>query len=246
MLGGLRARVDDGPPLRFPTRRAAGVFAYLAHHAHRLFHRDVLTSLYWGDRPERRARKSFRTCLWRIRSVVEGGRVPRGTFLQVEGQRVGLGGDPRGEVWVDARRFEEALASPSSGSPEDERRLSRGVELYRGEFLEGRYERWCQEERERLHLLLLEGIERLFRHHLMREEYSRAVQRGQGLLRADPFREHVHRELMLCFYRMGSRPLALRQYEKCEEILRSEMDLEPMPETRELRDRIRNGSLRVG
>ena len=51
---------------------------------------------------------------------------------------------------------------------------------------------------------------------------------------------------MVCFYRMGSRPLALRQYARCEEILRSEMDLEPMSETRELRDRIRDGSLRVG
>jgi DNA-binding SARP family transcriptional activator len=46
---------------------------------------------------------------------------------------------------------------------------------------------------------------------------------------------------MMCFYRMGSRPLALRQYQRCAETLRAEMDLEPMAETRELRDRILEG-----
>ena len=60
LLGGFRARLDAGPALTLPTRKAQAVLAYLAVPLGRAHPRDKLAALLWGDRPEKVARKSLR------------------------------------------------------------------------------------------------------------------------------------------------------------------------------------------
>ncbi|MNL86910.1 Bacterial transcriptional activator domain protein [compost metagenome] len=43
---------------------------------------------------------------------------------------------------------------------------------------------------------------------------------------------------MRAYYRQGDRPLALRTYDRCVAALAEELDVDPMPETEELFDRI--------
>jgi DNA-binding SARP family transcriptional activator len=75
-----------------------------------------------------------------------------------------------------------------------------------------------------------------------RREWRKAIARGSELLRRDPFREHIHRELMKCHYAMGNRPAAVRQFSACVRILREELDIDPMAETRALIEGIRRAS----
>ena len=96
--------------------------------------------------------------------------------------------------------------------------------------------------RETLRLLHQDALERLLVHHRAAGDLHRAILRGRELVRTNPFLEHVHRELVLCHLARGDRPMAIRQYRACERILRSELDLEPMAETRELLVRIRQGA----
>ncbi|NTU64270.1 MAG: alpha/beta hydrolase, partial [Chloroflexi bacterium] len=59
------------------------------------------------------------------------------------------------------------------------------------------------------------------------------------LLTVDPCREDAHRLAMRCYARRGERAQALRQYQVCETVLRSEFDAVPEPATRQLFDQIR-------
>lgn len=233
------------PPL--PTRSSRVLLAYLALNQGRLFHRDVVAGILWGERPDRAARKLLRNSLWRVRCAldeagesedlvrVEG---PELGFLagvevdtaqlvalsQVGGAGVGLNGDGRlADAAVDA--------------------LERAVSLYRGDLLEGYYEEWTVAPRESLRLTFLQALERLFSHHMESEDYLAAIARGRELVRHDPYRERIHRALMMCHWAVGDRPLAVLQYQACERVLREELDMEPMEETRELHDRIRRGAL---
>ncbi len=232
-----------------PTERSKHLFAFLVLHRERLFHRDVLCGRLWGDRAEPEARKTLRTALWRLRSILEPEEEDEGTVFHVEGQQIGFPGTRA--AWVDACAFEERMEAQGAG-PDDvldvegARSCIRAASLYRGDLLEGIYgEEWCTFHRERFRLDHLTCLERLLRYFREREEWLDAIAWGQRLLRRDPLREHVHRSLMECHYAMGDRPSALRRYEECRAVLEEELGIEPMPETRKLRARILEADMRT-
>ena len=65
------------------------------------------------------------------------------------------------------------------------------------------------------------------------------LEHAQRLLVLDPCREDAHRVVMRCYFRKGERSQALRQYQLCERILRSEFETLPDPATTALYDQIR-------
>jgi DNA-binding SARP family transcriptional activator len=71
MLGDLDLHRDDKPFPPFPTQAARDLFAFIELNRSRLHPREVLVGLFWGDRPEEKARHNLRTTLWRMRRVVE-------------------------------------------------------------------------------------------------------------------------------------------------------------------------------
>jgi len=246
LLGGLRMyRGPDALPA-FPTQRSKGLFAFLVLNRARRHPREVLLGRFWGEAPQEVARKNLRTDLWRIRSVVEPAGVERGSCLSVGGDEVAFNA---GEHWLDVHEFEAALdlAGPDRGAPLTEVQaghIRAAVELYGGDLLEGVYDDWCLFERERLRLRYLSALERLMRHHEGRGEWVDAAFCAQCLLSHDPLREHVHRELMRCYARMGDPAAALRQFDHCAGLLLRELEVEPVPETLALRDGIRAGQHR--
>lgn len=245
LFGGLEVRRAGELLPPFSTRCAQRLFAYLVLNAHRPIDRNVVCGSVWPDRPDRKARKALRTALWRVRALLEPEDEDAGTLFHVEGRLIGFPGT--GSVWVDTEVFESRMQRlpPPGRGPLDEdqvRQLSDAVALYRGDLLEGMYDDWCISERERLRLAHLRALERLIRHHERRGEWPAVLTQAQAVLRLDPLREHVHRTVMRSHWAMGNRPSALRQYHRCVRILREELQIDPMKETRTLFERIRNGA----
>jgi len=67
---------------------------------------------------------------------------------------------------------------------------------------------------------------------------EKAIKSASRLLAIDPTSEEAHRALMQLFDKTGRRDLALRQYEKCKEILVRELGIAPDRKTTELHKRI--------
>lgn len=246
LFGGVRVLLDGEPLGPFPTRWSAGLLGYLALHRQRLFHRDILAALFWPEEPDARARKALRNALWRVRAMIEPSHVEPERFLVVEGQSVGLRSGP--DIWVDVEEFEEHTRSADAG-PFDRRaagRLERALDLWRGELMDGHDHQWCVYERQRLRLRLLAAQERLLDFHMGRGAWQAALRQGDAILHLDPFREHVYRHLMLCHHSMGDRPLAVRRFQRCRELLAEELGIAPMEETRTLYDQIRSGDVPHG
>lgn len=219
----------------FPTRKSRDLFSYLALHRGRLYPREVLASVFWGECPDESARKCLRTELWRVRKTLESLATARDVLLACNG-RVGLHGAT--EVWVDVAEFQAALAplerTGGVATPAESRTIERALDLYRGDLLEGNFEDWCLETREALKRLLLSALEALMDFHCQRREWAAAAGYGSKALSHDPLAEHVHRRLMRCYWEMGNRVEAVRQYRRCAELLQAELDVAPMRETSEL------------
>lgn len=245
LFGGLQLwRGDDLLPT-FATQRARALFAYLTLYRTRLHARERVVGQLWGEEAESSGRKALRMALWRARGVVDP---PAGddalSPLQVTSDRIGFNRDAG--YWLDVEEFDQLLA-PLERKPDaelddlDAQRLRRAVDLYRGDLLEDMFDDWCLYERERLRLVYHSALERLMRFEQERSAWGPAIALGQRLLSLDPLMEQVHRELMVCYLRRGSRGAALRQFQSCAAVLRSELEVEPMRETIELYHRIRDG-----
>src|SRR5262249_28133610 len=158
LLGGFRARLDSGPRLALPTRKAQALLAYLAVPPGTPHPRDKLASLLWGNTLETTARTSLRQTLYALRkSLRDADPQP----LAVDADTLTL--DPRA-VTVDVLQLElrAAQADPSV--------LAEAAALYEGDFLDGLavqeppFEDWLLGHRERLRELAVSSLSRLLAH----------------------------------------------------------------------------------
>jgi DNA-binding SARP family transcriptional activator len=242
LFGGVEIYRGETLLSAFPTQKSLSLFAYLLLNRGRLVHRDTICGQFWGEQSDVEARKALRTCLWRIRSVIEPHEAQRGSFLQVEGSQIRF--DASARTWVDAWEFEDSVKLCAGGERGDSEGLEgfeRAAGLYRGHFLDGLHDDWCFLHRERLRLAYLTVLERIVAQHRARARWLDVIACGRQILQEDPLREHIHRALMESHLKMGDRPSALRQFDLCARTLREELDIEPMEETRQLCEKIREG-----
>ncbi len=223
-----------------PTVR--NLLAYILLNPHRSYPRDVLAGLTWGDRPAEQARNCLNTAIWRLRGILEPEGVPRGTYL-TSGAEGEIGFNWDSDHWLDLEIFEDsarqAAAFPSDALPESQAHLlEESLQLYQAELLEGVYSDWAVRERERLRNLYLDCLSRLINYYKSRDDYEPAILFGQHILRLDPLREDINRELMRLLWLNGQRAQAVQQYETCRAVLENELGILPMPETRQLYEMI--------
>jgi adenylate cyclase len=234
LLGGFRARMRPGDELVPRSKKAALLLARLALRAGEVHTRETLIGLLWSDRAEAQARASLRQELTLLRKMMAA--CP--PALAIDGERLSL--DPTA-VEVDVRAFEQLAASES---PRD---LDRAATLYRGPLLEGfavrdaACEEWLAAERQRLRDLFLGVLDRSLARQLQEGALHRAITTAQTLLAHDPLREDAHRTLMVLHAQQGRRSLALKQFQLFADLLRSELGVEPEPETVRLHEEILAG-----
>ena len=229
LLGKPEVWVNDMPVSGFTTAKTEALLYYLAvtGRAHR---RETLANLFWGEMDEATARRNLTKALSALRQLL-------GDHLLIEPQSIALNMDAR--VSLDIHAFETGIDAPD---PATQRAATA---LYRGDFLEGFYvkeaiefEEWMVVHRENLRERMMRGLEGLVSQMMDAGDYANGVSLSQRLLELDPWRESVHRKLMGILARQGQYAAALAQYEKCRQTLWEELGVEPMPETRQLFERI--------
>lgn len=244
LFGTLEVERGDRRLPPFPTRTAASLFAYLVLNRERSHARERLVGFFWPDASGSTALKRLRTALWRVRSVVDP---DDGDASSVVTGPAGVTFARDVECRIDVAEFEETIDAARTARDDGTARerielLRRAISLYRGDLLEDVYDEWCLVERERLRRLVVGCYEELMEIAAARGRWRTAVSHGHEMLRHDPLREHVHRYLMRLYSRMGNRPAALQQFERCRVLLRDALDVEPMKRTRDLKRAIEEES----
>lgn len=222
---------------QFPTQKSAALFAFVVLHRGRSHRREALVERFWTEHSEAEARKTLRTEIWRVRSVVEPAGVPPGSFLQTDGSRIAF--NVGSDYWLDVEDFERKLAPFTAGRGEGTgsvplEEMQAALELYRGDLLEGFDEAWCVYERQRLSSLYVNATQFLVDLLIQRAQWGSAVAEAQRLLRYDPLIERVHRHAMRSYAELDNRAAFVRQYHLCAEVLGRELGVEPSHETQTL------------
>jgi DNA-binding SARP family transcriptional activator len=242
LFGTVRILHDDREPSVHPTRAVQSLLAYLLLQPSYSSTRDELVEVFWGDSGTERGRSCLNTALWRLRQALEPREVPTGSVLDTHAPdevRILMGDG----CWADVAEFERCAASLLTRSPQpiplrELELLERNLALHSGDLLSGYYDEWAVRERDRLRCLYLDASARLMGCYVASHAAEQAIACGRRILRYDPLREDVHRQLMQLYASNGQRALALQQYSACSDTLKAELNIDPMPETKALHQRI--------
>lgn len=232
-MAGLTARLLGTPQFAMGDRaidpgngRAGALLAYLVA-TRQVQSRDRLAGFFWPDVPQRNALASLRTALYDLRRALGRDAAPR---LVVERTRVAVAVDG---LDTDVARLEAVAAGA-----DDLDALEAAVAAWRGDFLDGvvvpdaaDFDDWLFLERERLANLYLSALCRLGERYADRGDFGRAAEAARRVLAIDPLREEIHRALMSYLALDGQRGAAIAQYRACQELLRRELDIEPLAAT---------------
>jgi len=225
LLGGLDISGGEASARVSLTRKARALVAYLALRGERGQSREKLAELLWGNSAEEQARANLRQALTSIRRALNG---DGAAFLVADGDQISLS---KSEIDLDVARFERLVAEATPDA------LKQAAALYKGDLLDGfslkedSFEVWARAERERLRLLASDALTKLIAHCDEVGDTERCVETAARLLTLDPLREAAHRILMRAYAAQGRQASALKQFETCRDILRSELGVEPEPET---------------
>lgn len=242
LLGGFRICHEGWPSKIAVTRTTQGLLAYLLLHRHQCQPREVLIDLFWQNHGPAQARNCLNTALWRLRRSLEPEGVARGTYLvTTPAGEVGI--NQEADYWLDVAAFEQQIGAALGPAqqprgPAQAQALERALQLYAGDLLDGFYDDWVFQERERLQSLYLSSLAALMHYRRSAGAYADSLGCAARILERDPLREEIHREVMQLYLESGQRAKAVQQYEACRQILASQLGITPMEETQRLYERI--------
>ncbi len=242
-----------GRPIHLETAKTFALLVYLV--VRQGWHqREALAGMFWGDQTPAKAARGLRRALWNIRQSLCPDQEKTCVFLNVTRRAVAF--NPQSPYWLDLEAFDKHLhlAREYLNEAKTRGRADQAIEhldacarLYRGDFLEGVYladapdfELWMLGIRAYYREKILQGLFRLGKLRMSRGEYEEAILTWRQLLGLEPWSEWAHRQLMLCYALTGRRADALAQFEQCRQALKTGLQVDPMPETLRLYERLRD------
>ncbi|HEY1352548.1 MAG TPA: AAA family ATPase [Ktedonobacteraceae bacterium] len=224
----------QGQLIRIPRRRSRALLYYLLS-TQSPQPRERLLTLLCGDVDEESARKTFKTLLAEVRSLLRSFD-PGLDWILNDGSQLRL--NPRAPLWLDTEIFEKMAAGAS-------RNLNQAVNLYRGSFLDGfflkdapDFDAWVRSARDHFQRLYIKTLRQLAEVYESERQFEQAISCIQLLLSADPLLEEAYAHLMRLCWITGDRIEALRQYEQLCAVLARELAIRPTAATQELYERI--------
>lgn len=230
LLGGFRVeRPEAGEVSEWHRRSAKALTKLLATRSEHALHREEIVELLWPGVEIDSALNSFGKALHAARRALEPDLPRRGrsSYLRMTDSMLCL---DTARAVIDADQFQK-LAEDSLRRG-DISTHERALAAYGGELLpEDRYEDWCADRRGFLAELRVQVLLNLASSLEARGLYNRAAEYLREVIRQDPVRESVHRQLMRLYARMGTPDQSVRQFHRCEDVLRRELGIAPHRET---------------
>ena len=242
LLGKFSVSVFGNPLDLGTSKQRKSLLAYLLLNAHRKVSRDELMDAFWPDHTRESARNSLHVAISNLRKLLKQADNQH-EYIRYQNEAYQL--NPQLCLETDVRQF---LESWKLGRQyENLQKKSEALEAYRaasrmygGEFLEENlYDRWADDERSHIREKYMFVLDRISAYHSNNGTPHIALEYCQKILQYDNCREDIHRRSMRCYYRIGKREQAIRQYINCQKILEAELKVPPTLETQKLFERIR-------
>lgn len=213
----------------------------------RMLSRERIMDMLWPGLDTEAAANNLRVTLSRLTKALEPER-PEGApayYILQQGDTYGF--NIESEHQLDSAAFAAAVARGQVAEHANQAQQAmeayrEAITLYGGIFLpDSLYEDWSVVERERLALLFNKAALRLGALLLAEGMAHEAIGLAWRVVEYDLAQEEAYQLLMRAHMHLGERSTALRLYSRCTAALRSELGVEPLPETVALYESLRGG-----
>ena len=203
--------------------------------------RDQLASVFWPNSSFDQIRNTFHSAIYRARGALS----PLKDVIVFENNTYSF--NRQVDYVFDVETFEQLMkiakeltATDPSGAIDA---YSKGVDLFKGEFLEdyaSPNDEWRVIRASGLLEKCLDASEKLGGLLLQQERYDDALEVYKRAQERDPYRESVGRGVMLSYAMLGQRVEALRHYQELKARIKAELGTSVMEETEKLYQRVRS------
>lgn len=237
MLGPVEIFRDPARPLAadaWTTKRARDILCFIVSRRHRRASKDTIIDTFWGEADFEAVEKNFHPTVSHIRKALNSNQPLKQNFLLYRDGDYQL--NPEFSYNIDVEEFDRLVAEGETArrAREFDRCISSyeaAIKIYRGDFMQGTYDDWVEEQRSyyrEQHLRLLEALAAVAQ---KTEDWTRSLHLAQQILRDDPYREDVHCMIMRALAGQGNRHAVKEQYETLRKLLKKELGVEPAAET---------------
>lgn len=216
------------------TRRARDILCFIVSRRHHRAPKDTIIDTFWTEDNIETIEKNFHPTISHIRKALNSNQPLKQNFIIYRDGDYQL--NPEFSYRIDTETFERLINDGETARRErDYARCidtyEQAVALYRGEFMQGSYEPWIDEQRSYYREQYLRMLESLAAVAEKKQEWPRAMDLAQRILREDHFREDIHCMLMRAHAALGNRVAVKEQYETLEALLQKELGVEPAMQT---------------
>ena len=242
-FGGFDLRRGDQPMVLGRQWSSLELCRYLIAQRGRLVPRDELLEVLWPDSattPNELHR--LHVAVSTLRRIVDPAGAPH-SFVSLEGECYSISTNV---VATDFARFDLSYTRATRFLAEGDctsaaAAFRDAIALYRGDFLADHpYAEWTHLLRAHFRERRLTALTVLCECAERARELREVIELAAEILVVDNLRESAHRHLMRARYNSGERGLAIRQFETCARLMRSELGVDPSPHTQRLYEAIRD------
>jgi ATP/maltotriose-dependent transcriptional regulator MalT/DNA-binding SARP family transcriptional activator len=240
MLGPVEIVRDPARPLAadaWTTRRSRDILCFIASRRHRRASKDKIIDTFWGETDFEVVEKNFHPTVSHMRKALNSNQALKQNFLLYRDGDYQLNSEF--SYRIDLEQFDELLTKG-----ENARRARQfetcincyesAIDLYRGEFMQGSYEPWVEEQRTYYLEQYLRVLEVLAGVAQKAKDWLRSMQLAKRIIKEDQFREDIHCIVMRAYAAMGNRGAVREHYEGLKALLARELAVEPSMETKRL------------
>lgn len=253
LLGPFKAMLDGQPITGFTYEKVKALLAYLVIEAEHPHHRDTLATMLWRDQNNQSARSNLRKALAILRQVL-GDRDTTSPFLLATRNTIQF--NPISDYTLDVAKFTAHLSASAAHQhlvgelcSDCVLQMEQAVALYRGQLLvelslfdSEVFKEWAMLTRERLHQQAIDACTNLSAYFEHQHYWDQAQRYAQRQLELEPWNEPAHQCLIRVLGHSGKRNAALKQFDRCRQVLADELEVEPEPTTTALYQQLRTSS----
>ncbi|WP_282138133.1 BTAD domain-containing putative transcriptional regulator [Rossellomorea aquimaris] len=236
-LGRFEIRLGDHKVMekKWQREKAKELFQYFLIQRNQLKRKEEIIEELWPEGTG--SDRDFKVALNALNNVLEPNRQARGKAFFIGRHQEGYGLNPMANIEYDADQFTSWVTEGLKENDVEKsiQYLERGLHYYKGTFLPDRKGTWWTgKERERLHLQYLRGLEKRAQLAVRKEQVDEAIDYCLTIIEHDPLWEEAYRILMYSYYQKNNRPQAVKWFQRCKDILETELGVDPMAATRQM------------
>lgn len=223
-------------------KKSKVLLAYLMSDPERIHTKDEIIDMFFDDMPADKADIAYHSTLYNIRTAlkiydIKTDKPKRSKdktydynpqYILYEDKTIRLNPD---FYYISANiEFEKLFSKsrlPSLSVNERTKYIMKAIEIYKGDFMPGYYDSWCEELRTKYKNNYIILCEEMVKYCMAENRFDDAVIYCEKLLRNDKLNEMAYVNLIRSHVNLGALNQAKGEYEKMLQIFKEEIDEEP-------------------